>query len=238
MKHRVPIFMLAVATALLAACGGGGPNTGIIQVRWKLGGFDVNCDAPQARDAQNRIPDTVRIRVIHAQKNVEVVPSQAFACSSKSAILSNIPAGTYNLVLELGVGATFTQPIFTGTVGGVAVIAGKTADVGTVVLEKIPEAVDPGGLRIDWDVGGRCGSVGVVTIRLQVWRELVFKQNEQTLDCDSPAVQLQVPPGRYGIIAEGLDQTGKVIRRGTEQNVQVQAAGQTVDVTVVLAPVP
>jgi hypothetical protein len=220
--------VLAAAGALLAACGGD-PAPGSIQVRWILG-FGVPCNHQQA------MIDTIRVRVLVPAGNREVA-AQTFACTGGSGTVMNIPAGTYNLEIEGGVGSTFTTPVFTGSAGGVVVASGKAVDVGSVTLEKVPPTENPGGLQISWDFSsGLCAANGVVNVRVQVWRELVFKAHDQTYPCDSPTVQLNVPPGKYGIVVEGLDKDGIVVRRGTKDDANVQQ-GSTTSVDVLLNPV-
>jgi hypothetical protein len=219
------IGVLAAAGALASACGGGSAP-GSIQVRWLLG-FGVPCNHPQA------MIDTIRVRVLIPAGNREVA-AQTFACTAGSGTVMNIPAGTYNLELEGGVGSSFTTPVFTGSVGGVVVASGKVVDVGSVTLSKVPPTENPGALQISWDFEtGLCAANGVVNVRVQVWRELVFKAHDETYPCDSPTVQLNVPPGRYGIVVLGLDKDGNVVRRGTKDDADVQQ-GSTTSVQIVL----
>jgi hypothetical protein len=231
-RLRFPLLGTILATGvLLGSCDGGGPAPGSIALRWKLG-FGVTCDNPAANI------DTIKVKVL-SPKNIEVI-SQSFTCSSGTGTVANVPVGTYNLTVEGGVGSSFTQPVFTGTLGGVVVSPGKVADVGTVVLQKLPPTENPGGMQVSWTFQtGLCGANGVKDVRLQVWRELVFAQHDKVYPCDIPApgyVALDVPPTTYGVVADGMDANGKIVRSGSKSDVTVQA-GTTTTVVIQLLPV-
>jgi hypothetical protein len=228
MTHRVRILsigLLATLAALAAGCGGDSP--GSIRVAWQLGA-GVQCTEAVANI------DTIRVRVLRPQGNKEVVAPASFGCGAGSATVQAIPAGTYNLAIE-GLNASApTTVVFSGQLGGVVVKSGQAIDVGTVVLEKLPETVNPGGLSISWNFGGPlCSGAGVSQVRLQVWLDRVYRKHDQTYPCDSPAVALDVPPGSYAIIGEGLDAQGRVVRRASQSSVTVSTGSQT-DVTLVL----
>jgi hypothetical protein len=226
---RISFAGSLVLAGLLGACDGGQPP-GTIQLRWRIG-YGVDCS--DARADINKI----RVRVLQPQTNKELLAPATFECVAGTGTLQGVPAGTYNLAIEGGKGADFTNPAFTGTAGGVVVKAGASVDIGTVVLAKVPETIDPGGLQIDWNFSGgnRCATVGVVNVRFQVWRDLVFLQHDKSYPCESPAFTLEVPPGLYGIIAEGIDANGKVVQRGTKPDAVVQQSGST-QVLITLAP--
>jgi len=231
MYSRGRVFLVGLvvgASALLSACGGSSAP-GTITVRWTLG-FGVACDDSRAQ------VNTIRVNVVVPGSKKELL-SQEFTCSSTQGIVANVPVGTYNLEVLGGVGTGFAVPAFRGAAGGVIVKSGQTVDVGNVVLEKIPASDNPGVLQVTWGfTSGLCGANGVANVRLQVWQDLVFKQHDQTYECDIPApgyIELNVPPATYGIVAEGLDVDGLVVRRGTKDNVDVQT-GQTTNVSVTL----
>jgi hypothetical protein len=231
-RVRFPLVgTLLAASFLLATCDSGGPAPGSIALKWKLG-FGVLCDNAAANI------DTIRVKVL-SPKNVETL-SQSFTCASGTGVVAHVPVGTFNLTIEGGVGANFTQAVFTGSIGGVVVASGKVADAGTVVMQKVPPTENPGGLQVSWTFQtGLCGANGVKDVRLQVWRELVYAQHDKVYPCDIPTpgyVPLDVPPTTYGIVADGVDATGKIVRTGTKSDVTVQAGSTTTVVIQLLAP--
>jgi hypothetical protein len=207
---------LAVIAVLAAGCGQSGPSPGSIQVKWQLG-FDVPCTHAEAGI------DTVRVRVLEPGGREVFAPT--FPCAARAGVVQEIPIGTYNLELEGGVGANFTIAVFAGSLGGVIVESGQTVKV-EAALEKVPPSQNPGGLQVAWTFeAGLCGANNVANVRLLIWREMVYREHDQVYPCDTPApgyVELAVAPGEYGVVAEGLDVDGHVVRRATRGDVTVE----------------
>jgi hypothetical protein len=194
-----------------AGCGDNGPAPGSVQLAWKLG-FGVACN-----DARAGI-DTIRVRFFQPATNQELKQyNKDFSCSSSTGIVPMVPVNTYNLTVEGGNAANFVAS-FTASVPAVVVKTGATLNLGTVVLEKVPPMEQAGNLQVSWTFQtGLCGANNVSNVQLQVWRDLVYKQHDKIYPCDIPApgyVSLDVPAGGYGIIATGLDATGKIVRIG------------------------
>lgn len=229
MRAYGPTFALALGALLLAACSPA-PVPGKITVEWKLG-FGVDC-------SQGGI-DTIRVTI--QEPGERELVAETFSCTAGAATIRDVPAGAYTVVIEGGVGSSFEYPVFTGTVGSVLVREGETTETGKVTLEKLPPQQNPGGLEIGWsfDNGQLCRPNGVASVRVTVWRELVFKEYQNALECDEGKVKVEVQPGTYAVVLEGMDAEGVVVRQATKEDVEVKQ-GETTSLVgangLVLAP--
>lgn len=217
MRAYRPILVLAFGALLLGACSPA-PVPGKITVAWKLG-YGVDC-------SQAGI-DTIRVTV--QEPGERELVAETFSCSALTATISDVPAGAYTVVVEGGVGSSFEYPAFTGTVGSVLVHEGDTTDAGKVTLEKLPPQQNPGHLEIGWsfDNGQLCRPNNVETVRVTVWRELVYKEYENTLECDDGTVKIDVQPGTYAVVLAGIDAEGKVVREATKEDIEVKQGENT-----------
>ena len=212
MRAYRPTLALALGALLLGACSPA-PVPGKVTVEWKLG-FGVDC-------AKAGI-DTIRVTA--QEPGERELVAETFSCSAGAATIRDVPAGACTVVIEGGVGSSFDYPVFTATVGSVLVREGDTAETGKVTLEKLPPQQNPGSLEIGWsfDNGQLCVPNGVETVRVTVWRELVFKEYEDTTDCNTGMVKVEVQPGAYAVVLEGMDAEGKVVRQATKEDIEVK----------------
>lgn len=219
MRTRSSVLIAAFMGLTLVACGGDTP-TGSIQFGWKLG-FGVACTAPAAAI------DSIRAHIFNPTTKKDVATAMTFDCGLGTASFPGVPTGTYNIVLEGGVGRTFTTPVFSGSATGIVVAAGKPTAVGEIRLAKAAPAINPGTLQANWRFqnGKFCAPNGVAQVRLTAWREDVYLDHDKTYDCDLGATQIVLAPSTYGFVAEGFDAKGRVVTQTQQDGVIVTANG-------------
>ena len=223
MRIGKTLLVLSSTGFFLAACGGDAP-TGSITFGWKLG-FGVACNDPAAQI------DTIRARLFNPTTKKDVITPVTFSCGLFTGQLPKIALGTYNVILEGGTGAAFTQAVFTGAANGIVVTASKVSSIGEVRLAKVPPNANPSGLHVSWrfQSGKMCVPLGVAQVRITAWREKVYLEQDKVYECINSSQQLALQNGGYGLVAEGIDATGRVVTKAEQADVQLTSSGASVD---------
>lgn len=207
----------------LVACGEDTP-TGSIQFGWKLG-FGVACNDPAAGI------DTVRARLFNPTTKKDIGNPVSFQCGLFAGVMPTVPVGTFNVIIEGGVGAAFTQPVFTGAANGVVVAKSKPTELGDIRLAKIPPTETPGSVNLSWrfQSGKMCIPLAVAQVSVTAWREKVYLETQKTYDCVNSSQQLVLPESTYGFTAEAIDAKGRVVTHAEKDNVVVGSGAVPVE---------
>lgn len=220
MRNPTIIFALLLCGV---SCEPLGPGPGELTLGWKLG-FGVECD-----DAAAGVT-TIRATVLSSDSKLQVA-EQTAACSAGSLRIERLPAGRYEVLVEAGDSADFTVALFSGRATGVVVAGDDVVSLGQVALAKIPPSQNPGELELSWTFSsGLCGANGVETVTVLVWRELVYSEHSRSYPCDLPApgyVALKLPPAEYGILLEGRNAEGALVKTAKNASVTIEIGRTT-----------
>ncbi len=140
-----------------AACGSeGAEDPGAIQVTWRLGG----------KSCADLGVETVRVSVRDSKEADVLDPPPTFPCAEGKGEVSDVPPGTYTLVLE-GV-TTDGHPDYQGTRTGVRVESGKVTTVSPTVNLELKKSE----VLLNWEFPqgtGHCNGNQVAQVEVSVY---------------------------------------------------------------------
>lgn len=174
-SRRIGVIGTVCAGLAWASCGSeGAEEPGAIQVTWRLGG----------KSCADLGVETVRVSVRDSKEAEVLDPPPTFPCAEGQGEVSDVPPGTYTLVLE-GV-TTDGHPYYQGTRTGVRVESGKTTTVSPTVNLELKKSE----VLLNWEFPpgtGHCNGNQVVQVEVSVFDSKTSSVVEETYPCLLPA---------------------------------------------------
>ncbi len=195
MNARICLALLVVAIAL-AGCSERGERLedGEVHLQWLVGPH--GCD-----DAE-----TPWILVGIQGEDSRVGARQwQFACDAGEGVVAGLDPGSYVFVLR-GIDI-FGRPTFIGDTGRVDV-----RPSGATRADAVRLAAKPASVTVRWDFGGPlCATLNVVRVEVLAFDIHGTIEAEAAADCENAEATIDLRPGHYDIVVQGVDQNGLIL---------------------------